>query len=189
MRTADVQNVSNYRRYPDCRPKMGMTSLAAVENISLTRKHLIDFIYLFKKLDQPLKGLRAILTSVTHLTVIDTKEWHTRDAERPCSQQSICQELASSVSAISLAGSTPPDEQQSTTSRCEVEVAKVEENGVGAPKSETPVFTAKAKSAQLVEQRTALHRHHLPHHLHIKQHGDSNQTLSSTLNVSSLTQF
>eukprot|EP00108_Taenia_solium_P006853 TsM_001043600 transcript=TsM_001043600 gene=TsM_001043600 len=137
------------------------------------------------KLDQPLKGLRAILASVTHLTVIDTKEWHTRDAERPCSQQSICQELTSSVSALSLAGSTPPDEQQSTNSQCEVEVAKVEENGVGAPKSETPVFTAKAKSAQLVEQRTALHRYHLPHHLHIKQHGDSNQTLSSTLNTSS----
>ncbi|KAL5108041.1 Ras GTPase-activating protein gap-2 [Taenia crassiceps] len=137
------------------------------------------------KLDQPLKGLRAILASVTHLTVIDTKEWHSRDSERPCSQQSICLELASSVSALSLARSTPPDEQQSTTSRCEVEVTKVEENGVGAPKLETPVFTAKARSAQLVEQRTAFYRHHLSHHLHIKQHGDSTQTLSSTLNTSS----
>lgn len=145
----------------------------------------MDLLYLFKKLDQPLKGLHAILALVTHLTAIDTKEWHTRDTERPCSQQSICLELASSVSALSLARSTPPDEQQSTTSRCEIEVAKVEENGVGTPKLEAPVFTAKAKSAQLVEQRTAIHRHHLPHHLHIKQLGDSNQTLSSTLNVSS----
>ncbi|CDS39357.1 ras gtpase activating protein [Echinococcus multilocularis] len=133
------------------------------------------------KLDQPLKGLRAILASVTHLTIIDTKEWHTRDAEQPSSQQSICLELASSVSALSLAKSTPPDDEHSTGSRCE----KAEGNGVGALKPETPVFTAKAKSAQLVEQKTALHRHHLPGHFHIKQHKDSSQTLPSTLNTSS----
>ncbi|KAM3177774.1 hypothetical protein ACTXT7_003886 [Hymenolepis weldensis] len=150
----------------------------------MTNPPLLEHQSLLKgKLDQPLRGLRSILTSLTHLTTLDVKDWHSREpSTEPYhdSQQSICHDLASSVSALSLARSSPHEEHSSASTRYQMNVAIMEEDNNGL-KAQSAVLSAKAKSTQLVESKGGVYHRHI----YAKQRGEPNQLLGSTFNTTS----
>lgn len=109
------------------------------------------------------------------------KDWHSREpSTEPYhnSQQSICHDLASSVSALSLARSSPHEEHSSASTRYKINVAIMEEDNNGL-KAQTAVLSAKAKSTQLVESKGGVYHRHI----YAKQRGEPNQILGSTFNV------
>nr|CDS25703.1 ras gtpase activating protein [Hymenolepis microstoma] len=136
-----------------------------------------------EKMDQPLRSLRSILTSLTHLTTLDVKDWHSQESSvesHQDSQQSICRELASSVSALSLARSSPHEERSIVSTRCKMDIPIMEEDG-NSLKTRTPVLSAKAKSTQLVESKGGVYNRRV----HTKEQRELSKRLGSTFNTTS----